>query len=263
MVRGPRDKARRSRPVRTRPDTGPAPRRFFAAPPALDQEEIAFSAREAHHIARVLRLRPGERLIVFDGSREADAELLRVDGPTVAARRVSPARPTRRPVEIALLQAVARGPKMDLVIRMTTEIGIAAIHPVLTARAVAGPGAARSARWQRIAEQAARQSGRGDVPTIHAPVPLDIALAALGPVDLFIVPWEAETRPIGEVIAGRPFATAAVFIGPEGGLTPEEIAAAREAGGLTVSLGPLILRTETAGLVSAAMLLYERLLRRV
>ncbi|MGH2376149.1 MAG: RsmE family RNA methyltransferase [bacterium] len=249
--------------MRTPSASGRAPRRFFAERAALDQEEIAFAPREGHHIARVLRLRPGERLIVFDGSREVDAELLRVDGPTVTARRVGPPRPARRPVELALLQGVARGPKMDLVIRMATEIGIAALHPVLTSRAVAGPGSARAARWQRIAEQAARQSGRGDVPTIHAPAPLDAALAALGPVDLFIIPWEAEMRPIGEVIAGRPFATAAVFIGPEGGLEPEEIAAARAAGGLTVSLGPLILRTETAGLVSAAMLLYERLLRRV
>ncbi|MGQ0550153.1 MAG: RsmE family RNA methyltransferase [Armatimonadota bacterium] len=241
---------------------GRAPRRFFVEHAALDHAEIVFAPREAHHIARVLRLQPGTRLIAFDGGREVDAEVTRVDGSAVAARRLGPPRPARRPIELTLLQGVARGPKMDLIIRTATEIGIAAMHPVLTARAVAGPGSARVARWQRIAQEAARQSGRGDVPAIHEPVPLDAALEALGPVDLFIVPWEAETRPIGEVIAGRAFATAAIFIGPEGGLTPEEVAAARAAGGLTVSLGPLILRTETAGLVSVAMLLYERLLRR-
>lgn len=262
MVRGSRHETRRSHSVTTRPDQARTLRRFFAEPAALDQEEIAFAAREAHHIARVLRLRPGERLIVFDGCREVEAELVSVEGPTVAARRLGQPRPARRPVEISLLQGVARGTKMDLVIRMATEVGIAAIHPVLTTRAVAGAGGTRAARWQRIAEQAARQAGRGDVPAIHTPAPLDATLEALGPVDLFVIPWEAEARPIGEVIAGRAFATAAVLIGPEGGLAPEEIATARAAGGVTVSLGPLILRTETAGLVSAAMLLYERLLRR-
>ena len=76
-----------------------------------------------------------------------------------------------------------------------------------------------------------------------------------------MVPWEEESRPIGEVIAGRAFATAGILIGPEGGLTLGEVDLARRAGGETVSLGPLILRTETAGLVAAAMIIYERLLR--
>ncbi len=245
----------------TPPASGRTLRRFFVAPAAFDQQPIVFAPREAHHIARVLRLRPGARLIAFDGSREAEVEVASIDGPAVTARRVGQPGPARRPVEIALLQGVARGPKMDLIIRMGTEIGLAALHPVLTARAVAGPGSARLARWQRIAQQAARQCGRGDLPAIHAPAALDEALVALGPVDLFVVPWEEEARSIGEVIAGRPFATAAVLVGPEGGLEPGEIATTRAAGGLTVSLGPLILRTETAGLVTAAMLFYERLLR--
>ncbi|MGH2404612.1 MAG: RsmE family RNA methyltransferase [bacterium] len=247
--------------MRTFSEPGRSPRRFFVDAAALDHEEIVFAPREAHHLARVLRLSPGARLIVFDGAREADVEVTRIEGSAVTARRTGPPRPARRPIDIALLQGVARGPKMDLIIRMATEVGLAALHPVLTARAVAEPGSARVARWQRIAQQAARQCGRGDLPAIHSPAALDAALAGMGPVDLFVVPWEEETRPIGEVIAGRPFATAAVLVGPEGGLAPDEIAAARAAGGLTVSLGPLILRTETAGVVTAAMMLYERLLR--
>jgi len=236
-------------------------RRFFVAAEAFDQDPIVFAPREAHHIARVLRLEAGAPLIVFDGRREVDAELERVDGATVIARRTGAPRLTGRPASIALLQGVSRGPKMDLIVRMGTELGLAAIHPVLTSRSVAGLGPARTDRWRRIAEQAARQSGRGDLPVVNAALPLDGALAALGPVDLLVVPWERETTPVGEVIAGCAFATAAVLIGPEGGLTDGEIAVARGAGGLTVSLGPLILRTETAGIVTAAMLLYERLLR--
>jgi 16S rRNA (uracil1498-N3)-methyltransferase len=80
-------------------------------------------------------------------------------------------------------------------------------------------------------------------------------------VDLFVVPWEEEVRPLGEVIAGTSYTSAAILIGPEGGLTAEEVSVARAAGGLPASLGPLILRTETAALATAAMLLYERLLR--
>lgn len=241
--------------------TDRAPRRFFVDRAVFDGETIVFGPKEAHHIARVLRLHTGARLVVFDGTREVDVEIAHLEGSTVTARRVGSPRTARRPVEIALLQGLARGPKMDLIIRMGTEIGVAAFHPVLTARALAAPGSARVARWERIAKQAARQSGRPDLPTIHAPVALEAALAAVGPVDLFVVPWEEEVRPLGAVIAGSAFATAAMLIGPEGGLAPREIAAARDAGGLTASLGPLILRTETAGVITAAMLLYERLLR--
>ncbi len=236
-------------------------RRFYAAPPALDQESFLFAQREAHHIARVLRLRPGTRLVVFDGLREAEVELTEVGPSGVTARRTGPSSISRRPVEIALIQGTPRGAKMDLVVRMGTEIGLSAIHPVLTDRTVVEPGAGRVDRWRRVAQEAARQCGRGDSPQIHAPARLEEALAALGPVDLFVVPWENEARPIGEVVAARPFLTAAILIGPEGGLTEGDVAAARAAGGQPVSLGALVLRTETAGLVATAMLLYERLLR--
>jgi 16S rRNA (uracil1498-N3)-methyltransferase len=116
-------------------------------------------------------------------------------------------------------------------------------------------------RWRRVAQEAARQSGRGDIPEIANPGPLAATLALLGPVDVFLIPWEEAERAIGDVIAGTTFARAAVLIGPEGGLAASEVDLAREAGGHAVSLGPLILRTETAGAVTAAMLLYERLLR--
>ncbi len=236
-------------------------RRFYAAPQVLDQESFLFAPREAHHITRVLRLRPGTRLVVFDGLREAEVELTEVGPSGVTARRTGPLMISRRPVEIALIQGIPRGAKMDLVVRMGTEIGLSAIHPVLTDRTVVEPGAARVDRWRQVALEAARQCGRGDSPEIYAPARLEEALAVLGPVDLFVVPWENEARPIGEVVAARPFLTAAILIGPEGGLTEGDVAAARAAGGQPVSLGALVLRTETAGLVATAMLLYERLLR--
>ncbi len=236
-------------------------RRFYVAPGMLDADSIVFAPREAHHIAAVLRLRAGARVVVFDGRREAAVALHAVDEAGVTARLVGPVHAARRPLEVTLLQGVARGPKMDMIVRMGTELGLSAIVPVLTARAVPDPGPARLARWQRVAQEAARQCGRGDLPEIRPAADLKTALETLGPVDLFVIPWEEEDRPIGEVIAGAACASAAVLIGPEGGLAPEEVAAGRASGGQTVSLGPLILRTETAGLVTVAMLLYERLLR--
>jgi len=236
-------------------------RRFFVAPAVLDREPVTFAPREAHHIARVLRLRAGTHIVVFDGAREAEAELVTTEGETVTARRLQTPCASRRPVEITLLQGLPRGPKMDRIVRMGTEVGLAVIAPVLTARALPDAGATRVERWRKIAQEAARQCGRGDVPEIRVPAPLEAALATMGPVDVFVVPWEEEARAIGEMIVGCAFTTAAVLIGPEGGLTANDVACARNAGGETVSLGPLILRTETAGAVTAAMLFYERLLR--
>jgi 16S rRNA (uracil1498-N3)-methyltransferase len=227
----------------------------------MDHDPVVFAPREAHHIGTVLRLRPGARVMVCDGRREAEAELVTVTEAGASARLVSPPRESARPLDLALLQGMTRGPKMDLIVRMGTELGLTSVFPIVTARSLPAPGAPRLDRWRRIAREAAKQSGRADLPEIHPPTTLRDALATLGPVDLLIVPWEDERRSVGEVIAGRAPAVAAVLIGPEGGLTGEEVDLARAAGGITVSLGSLILRTETAGVVAAAMVLYEYTLR--
>lgn len=240
--------------------TGVSARRFYVAPPGLDGESVTFGPRESRHIATVLRLRPGTRLRAFDGRQEVEVEVVAL-GEAVTARVVGPRLPAVREVAVTLLQGLPRGPKMDLIVRTATEVGITAIWPVLTARSLPPPGAARVARWMRVAREAARQCGRTDPPEVRPARPLAEALADLGPVDLFVVPWEAEPRPIGALIAGTTFQAAAVLIGPEGGLAAADVAAARAAGGQTVSLGPRLLRTETAGAVCAAILLYERLLR--
>jgi 16S rRNA (uracil1498-N3)-methyltransferase len=244
-----------------RPDPVPPRRRFYAAPEVMDGDPIVFAPRVAHHIARVLRLRPGACIAVFDGRREVDAELLVVGEAAVTATKTGAPRVAARPVDLILLQGVARGPRMDMIVRMMTEIGVSAVHPVLTERSVADPGPARLERWRRIAQEAARQCGRADVPAIHPPAALGGALAAAGPVDLLVAPWERASEPLGAVIADRAFVSAVFVIGPEGGLTAGEVEVVRGAGGAAVSLGPLVLRTETAGVVTAAMLLYERLLR--
>ncbi|MDR7544043.1 MAG: RsmE family RNA methyltransferase [Armatimonadota bacterium] len=236
-------------------------RRFYVPPAVFASEILRFEARESHHIATVLRLAPGTRVTVFDGRAEAEAELIDVSDAAVTARRVGTVRVSTRPMVITLLQGVARGPKMDLIVRTATEIGVSVIAPVVTSRSLANPGPARCDRWRRIAREAARQCGRPDIPHVEPAAPLPRALETMAPSDIFLVPWEHERRLVGSVLAGRRVGSAVVLIGPEGGLTDAEVAAARGVGGQTVSLGPLILRTETAGLVTVAMLVYEGILR--
>jgi 16S rRNA (uracil1498-N3)-methyltransferase len=197
--------------------------------------------------------------VLFDGHREVDVVLDAIAEGRVTARRIGEPRAAARLAELTLIQGVPRGGKMDAVVRMGTEIGLVSIVPALTERTVGEPGEHRVDRWRRIAQEAARQSGRADLPEIPPARPLGPILTDLAPVDLFVVPWERASQSIAGVVAGRRFWTAAILIGPEGGLTANEVETAAAVGALPVSLGPLILRTETAGVVAASMLLYEKL----
>jgi 16S rRNA (uracil1498-N3)-methyltransferase len=229
------------------------------APGGLTRDPIELGPRQARHIATVLRLRPGARVVVFDGGAEVDAVLEGVDEARVTARAVGGPRPATRIADVTLIQGVPRGAKMDDVVRMATEIGLAAILPALTERTVATPAEGRIQRWRRITQEAAKQCGRADLPEIPPARPLGAILADLAPSDLFVVPWERATDSIARIASGVPFWSATILIGPEGGLTEGEVRAAVAAGGRPVSLGPLVLRTETAGVVAASMLLYERM----
>ena len=205
----------------------------------------------------VLRLRPGVSVTLFDGKVEVDAALDAVSEHQVTAHRLGEPRRTARSVDLTLIQGVPRSNKMDDIVRMGTEIGLTAIIPARTERTVADPAEHRVERWRRITREAAKQCGRADLPEVSAVRPLEDILADLAPTDLFIVPWERATQSLPAVASGVQFVTAMILIGPEGGLTEREVDAAGAAGGRPVSLGPLVLRTETAGVVATAMLLYE------
>jgi 16S rRNA (uracil1498-N3)-methyltransferase len=242
-------------------DQGHRARRFFVTPGGLAADPIVLGPRESRHVATVLRLRTGATVTLFDGRAEADAVLDAVTEHRVTARRLGELRTTPRLADLTLIQGVPRGNKMDDIVRMGTELGLAAILPARTDRTVADPAEHRVERWRRITQEAAKQCGRADLPEVAAVRPLDEILADLAPADLFIVPWERAVQSIGSVASRVPFVTATILIGPEGGLAEREVAAAGAVGGHPVSLGPLLLRTETAGAVAAAMLLYERMPR--
>jgi 16S rRNA (uracil1498-N3)-methyltransferase len=229
-------------------------RRVHLPPDRIEAGRGRLTAEARHYLADVLRLGPGAPVEVFDGlggrylgTLEDGLETVAL-GPRQEARAGAP--------RISLLFAMARGEKADLVVQKATELGAARLVPFAAARSVVrlepSRAEARAGRWRRIAEEAARQCGRADVPAIAAPAGLDAALAGLPPgTESFV--FHPGGASLSQVDAAGAAALAAV-VGPEGGLTEEELAACRRAGAIAVSLGPRVLRAETAAIVAVALL---------
>jgi 16S rRNA (uracil1498-N3)-methyltransferase len=225
---------------------------------------ITVDGEEHHHLARVLRARPGDTLTLFDGAggelrarvvkigrdRTELAPQLEVPQPDAGAGAPDAAAPA--PPPLVLFTAVPRGGRMDFLVQKCSELGVTRIVPVITARSVARPEAGRRARWEKIAREAARQCGRADVPAVAAPTPLAAALApAELPARRLVLSPAPGVRPLRAFLP-EPAATA-LLVGPEGGLDAAEAEAARTAGFVPASLGPRILRVETAAIVAVAL----------
>lgn len=236
--------------------------RFFIPEPFTP--EMTVTGRDAHHILDVLRMQAGDCLqVVADDGVSFVGEIIRTGGNrvTVACREIL--RESHEPtVQILLLQGLAKGEKMDLIVQKAVEIGVAELFPVRMDHSVVLLDGARAEkraeRWQKIAEAAAKQSKRDLVPPVHEVLDLARALEETR-ADLLLAAYESENvMNLKEALqAHKDARRIAVVIGPEGGLSNEEVALIRERGGLSVSLGRRILRTETAGLVAAAAILYE------
>jgi 16S rRNA (uracil1498-N3)-methyltransferase len=235
-----------------------APR--FYAPLSLVRgdvgREIELPDALAHHAVRVLRLVAGDAITLFTGAGgEFAATIARIDKRGAAARLVG-FDPVEResPLVLTLAQAVAANDAMDYAVRKAVELGAAAIVPVVTARSAPLPagerGQRRLAHWRQIAIAACEQCGRNRVPEVAAPMPLSAWLAGWGGGGI-VLDREAG-KPLARIdLANERFAA---LIGPEGGLTEREIAAAKEHGFVAVRLGPRVLRTETAGVAVLAVL---------
>jgi 16S rRNA (uracil1498-N3)-methyltransferase len=214
---------------------------------------------DAFHHLRVLRLGPGDALEVFDGKGRAwEAEVLEVsrDSATV---RLGPLRKASTGRHVSLLQALPKADKLELVLQKGTELGVHAFFPVVSERSVMrlteAAAETRRVRWQRIADEAARQCGRADVPAVHPVEGLLAAVRALPPTTRVLVLDEEErTLGLAQAAAADARAPLALVVGPEGGLERAEVDALRELGAVSVSLGPLVLRTETAALAALAVL---------
>ncbi len=242
--------------------------RFFVPPEVLAADDVLLEGPLARRIGRVLRLKPGDTVFLFDGSGlEYEVELGGVGAREVRARIVDrrPGRPEPR-LRLVLYQSLIKGERFDWVLEKGTELGVSVFVPLLCQRNVMRPPGertGRSERWRRVVVEAAEQCGRSVVPAVAPVAPLEAALGAA--TGLRLLPWEGE-RSLGlrgllrqgfvEAEAADP-PSVSIFVGPEGGFTEEEVACARRAGVRTVSLGPRILRSETAGIVAAAAVLYE------
>jgi len=218
--------------------------------------QVAIGGPQGHHLARVLRVRPGERGVAVSNGREYEIEVVEVGGTRVVGRVLGD-RPVRGEpgIGITLLQAVVPNPDFDAVIEAGTAVGIGRFIAVQAERSVARPAASRLTRWQAIAASAAEQSHRGAVPEIAGPVSLLAALDQARGARLLVLEPSA-LLPLLQAIDGSDAYTIAV--GPEGGWTDAEVALMRERDGVFVNLGPRILRARLAPVVAAAILVQQR-----
>jgi 16S rRNA (uracil1498-N3)-methyltransferase len=228
----------------------------FVEASAVASGRVAIGGPQGHHLARVLRVRPGERGVAVSDGTEYEIEVIEVGGTRVVGRVVGD-----RPVQgepgigIRLLQAVLPNPDFDAVIEGGTAVGIGRFIAVQAERSVARPAASRLARWQAIAASAAEQSHRGAVPEIVGPVSLPAALDQARDARLVVLDPSAAV-PLMRAIDGSSAYTIAV--GPEGGWTDSELSLMRDRDGVFVNLGPRILRARLAPVVAAAILVQQR-----
>jgi len=233
--------------------------RIYVPEPLKAGSEITLPAQAGEHLARVLRLEAGARIVMFDGNGGEYAGEIASTGKLVRAR-VLRHDPIEResPLDITLLQGVARGERMDLIVQKATELGVARIVPVLAERSVVKIDAKRRERkrehWQAIVIAACEQCGRNRVPAVHDAVPLGDALQLLpeGGMRCLLAADAPDTLAQAAVRAAG--AKLVLLIGPEGGLADGEQKYAQANGFISCRLGPRIMRTETAGLAALAAL---------
>ena len=247
---------------------------FFTDTEFFGDGQAVITGPDVNHIKNVLRMRPGERILLSDGKgTNCLCELVSIEPDRVTAKILpQEVEDTELPVSITVYQGLPKGDKMEYVIQKSVELGAVGIVPMETSRAVVrleGKKAeAKRVRWQGISESAAKQAKRMIVPEIAPVMTFKEALLAAGKADLALIPYEDSEHLPGaggmaltrELIGGlKPGQSMAVLIGPEGGFSDEEIRLALEAGIRPVTLGKRILRTETAALfvLSAAGLLLE------
>lgn len=242
--------------------------RFFVEPHQIDEEahQIHITGSDVNHISNVLRMKTGEELWISDGSKyEYRCTIESFEPDEVLLHIVYSQEPEYElPCRIYLFQGLPKADKMELIIQKAVELGAYEIIPVETKRCVVKldgrKSAKKTARWQQIAESAAKQSKRMLIPNVHEVLTFREALKYAESMDVRLVPYELargmqETK---EILAGiEPGQSVGIFIGSEGGFEEKEIEAAIEGGAKPITLGRRILRTETAGLAILSVLMFQ------
>lgn len=240
---------------------------FFVEPDQIQGNTVIITGSDVNHIRNVLRMKPGEEIAVSNGTDGKEyrcgIETLEEDR-IVCTLRFIKEDGLELPARIYLFQGLPKADKMEWIIQKAVELGVHEVIPVASRRAVvkldAKKAAQKRARWQGIAEAAAKQSKRRVIPQVGEVMSFDAAVKRAAGMDVKIIPYElsegmAKTK---EVIGSiRPGQDIAVFIGPEGGFEESEIRLATDAGIVPVTLGKRILRTETAGLTVLSWMMYQ------
>ncbi len=225
---------------------------------------IAISGKEAHHILDVMRLKKSDRVVTFDGTGKEYVGVIENALKTSLVVRIEEERrsPAGQAPSITLIQAIPKKEKMDYIVEKATELGVNRVIPAMTDRTIVRwdreKGAASAGRWRKIALASAKQCGRSDLPEITDVTVFRKCLASLKDGGLrLIAALSDESAPFKEELARQAVSEVIIAIGPEGDFTPDEIYEAVRAGFRLVSLGPRVLKSDTAGLFAISAINYE------
>ncbi len=240
--------------------------KFFVPKENIQADKILITGGDVSHISKVLRMEKGEYLCLCDGkgiNYDAEIDEILSDKIICNVRNFYKA-DTEADLEVTIFQGIPKASKMDYIIQKTTELGVVRIIPCQMARCVSKIDNKKDAvkkqqRWQKIAEEAAKQSGRGIIPEVLEPVTFNQAVEMMKKFDLSFAPFECEEKnKLKDVLLSREnIKTVSFMIGPEGGYDISETEKLQEADILTITLGKRILRTETAGEAVLSMVMYE------
>ncbi|NCF64576.1 MAG: 16S rRNA (uracil(1498)-N(3))-methyltransferase [Chloroflexi bacterium] len=243
--------------------------RFFVNRNQIRGEKVILSGSQARQAHSVLRLRKGDCIRILDNQGwQYEVQFLTVNPQQATGRILTKSEASGEPAaRLTLYQSLLKQDKFEWILQKGTELGVLSFVPLVTERTIVRPTKLKQnkmARWQRIIREAAEQAGRGRIPTLSQPVQFVDALVETQSHDMALIPWENES----ERTLSEPFMpnnqltlplspTVALFIGPEGGFTQKEVAHAQTANMIAVTLGPRILRAETAAIVATALILNE------
>lgn len=239
--------------------------RFHIPPTEWTDGEMCLNATESHHCQEVLRIPVGGKVIVFNGEGAwAEAEIAGQRKREVRVKPLSIRQTPSPEARLILAQAMPKGKTMEWIIEKATELGVSEIYPLVTERTVVrletNEARSKQEKWQRVAIEACKQCGQNWLPTVHVPGSLSAFMAQRGVVDLALVAAIApDAQHLKQWLAQKTsrLRSAAVLVGPEGDFSPAELAAAQAGGFLPISLGPIILRAETAAIYSLSVLAHE------
>jgi 16S rRNA (uracil1498-N3)-methyltransferase len=248
--------------------------RFYIAPETWNSVAPMLSGSEAHHAREVLRMGAGDKLVLFNGlGREITAEIVDLSGAEIRLRKLHEAETQPLQCRIVLGQAVPKGKNMELIVQKAVEIGAAEIAPIISDRTIvqvdSKSATQKQSKWRQIAIEAAKQSGQNWLPRVHTPRRLAelFSMASEESFDLRLIgSLQPDARHLKNILADysrehelRP-RSVLMLIGPEGDFTPAELSLARRHGCQPITLGPIILRVETAAIYCLSILSYELLI---